>query len=164
MCKWIPRIVSSGTNPLFLFNSKLRRGDPFTDSTLCGGTFFREPCKSKLISFMEIFLIFCFCYLMFYMLFIAIKFWICPTKQLLLFSLKERKEKSKRQSSLLPLGCKVKLLCCSLTIDKAVILVWQWKITGYDNNGKPANYIKCSNILSSNGILYWDTLWRITYQ
>lgn len=59
MCKWIPRIASSGTNPLFLFNSKLRRGDPFTDSTLCGGTFFREPCKSKLISFKEIFLIFC---------------------------------------------------------------------------------------------------------
>jgi len=52
--------------------------------------------------------------------------------------LKERKEKSKRQSSLLPLGCKVKLLCCSLTIDKALILVWQWKITWYDNNGKPA--------------------------
>ncbi|XP_074623294.1 uncharacterized protein LOC141881413 isoform X2 [Acropora palmata] len=46
-------------------NSKLRRGDPFTDSTLCGGTFFREPCK-------------------------------------------KRKEKSKRQSSLLPLGCKKK--------------------------------------------------------
>lgn len=46
-------------------NSKLRRGDPFTDSTLCGGTIFREPCK-------------------------------------------KRKEKSKRQSSLLPLGCKKK--------------------------------------------------------
>ena len=39
--------------PSFMFNSKLRRGDRFTDTTFCEDGVFWETRKSKLISSRE---------------------------------------------------------------------------------------------------------------